>query len=132
MLGLPRQSHRYFVEPLSGVRHVQYSLFERYIRFVKNIESSQKRVLRKMLNTLKRDCRSRTGANLRSLMKLTGKTSVDDLEVGSTRGLLYKRIPDGEDWRINFAKELIDMKSGGLQVELTRAEIDDILHLVTT
>ena len=132
LLGLPRQSHRYFVEPLSGVRHVQYSLFERYIRFVKNIESSQKRVLRKMLNTLKRDCRSRTGSNLRSLMKLTGKTSVDDLEVGSTRGLLYKRIPDGEDWRINFAKELIDMKSGGLQVELTRAEIDDILHLVTT
>ena len=75
MLGLPRQSHRYFIEPVSGVRHIRFSLYERYIKFIKNIELSEKRVLRKTLLVVKRDCRSTTGGNLRNLMKLTGKTN---------------------------------------------------------
>ena len=132
LLGLPRQSHRYFVEPLSGARHIQYSLFERYIRFVKNIESSEKRALRKAFCSLKRDCRSTTGANLRSLMKLTGKTSVDDVDAGSSRGLTYNLVPDGDEWKIDFAKELIGIKSGDHQTNLTRTEIDEILHVITT
>ena len=41
MLGIPRNSHRYFVEPLSDTKHITFSLFKRYIKFVDNIESSE-------------------------------------------------------------------------------------------
>ena len=132
MLGLPRQSHRYFIEPLSGARHIRFSLFERYIQFVKNIEMSDKKVLRKTLSVMKRDCRSTTGGNLRNLMKITGNTSIHDIKVGSTRGLIYKPIPDGEDWKVNIAKDLIDMKSGRQGVDLTKEEVEEMLHVVTT
>ena len=132
MLGLPRQSHRYFIEPLSGARHIRFSLFERYIQFVKNIEMSDKKVLRKTLSVMRRDCRSTTGGNLRNLMKITGNTSIHDIKVGSTRGLIYKPIPDGEDWKVNIAKDLIDMKSGRQCVDLTKEEVEEMLHVVTT
>ena len=130
LLGLPRQSHRYFIEPVSGVRHIRFSLYERYIKFIKNIELSEKRVLRKTLLVVKRDCRSTTGGNLRNLMKLTGKTSVDDLEIGGTLGLLYNQIPEGDEWKVNFARDLINWKSD--DVSLTKCEAEQILDEVTT
>ena len=34
LLGLPRQAHRYFIEPLSGGRHIKFLLYERFIKFV--------------------------------------------------------------------------------------------------
>ena len=133
LLGLPRQSHRYFIEPLSGTKHIRFSLLERYIKFVKNIETSNKKVLEKALMVVKEDCRSTTGRNLRHIMKLSGKTNVNELELGCTKGLTYNHIPDGEAWKVEFAKELLEMKNGTLDgANLTRKEVDDILIEVTT
>jgi hypothetical protein len=132
MLGLPRQSHRYFIEPLSSTRHIRFALLERYIKFVKSIAASEKMLLRKIFRSVKRDCRSPTGENLRNLMKMTGKTDVEEIEIGSTRGLVYNAIPDGDEWRVIFAEELIDMKSNRHGVDLSTAELDEILREVTT
>ena len=133
MLGLPRQSHRYFVEPLSGTKHIRFSLLERYIKFVKNVESSNNNALNRALLMIKEDCRSITGRNLRHIMKMSGKTNVNELEIGCTKGLLYNPIPDGEAWRVAFAEELLEMRNGTLgDVNLTRKEIDEILIEVTT
>ena len=132
LLGLPRQAHRYFTEPLSGGRHIKFLLFERFLKFVKSIESSEKRVLRKTIHTLKRECRSTTGRNMRNLMRLTGKTSVDDLVIGCTRGLVYNEIPDGEEWKVSFAKDLINMNFDLHGVSLTKPEIEEMMREVTT
>ena len=80
---------------------------------------------------MKRDCRSVTGGNLRNLMKITGSTSVDSITPGSTRELLYKPVPEAEEWKVNFAKELIEMKSER-GVDLTKDELEEILYEVTT
>ena len=63
-------------------------------------------------------------------MKLTGKTSVDDLEIGGTLGLLYNQIPEGDEWKVNFARDLINWKSD--DVSLTKCEAEQILDEVTT
>ena len=87
MLGNPRNSHRYFIEPLSETKHITFSLFKRYIKFIDSIESSSKSVLRKMLFIVRRDCRSNTGQNLRKLMKIADKTRIDDLKKGDVDDL---------------------------------------------
>ena len=132
MLGLPRQSHRYFVEPLSSTRHIRFALIERFIKFAKSLEVSEKTVLRKIFQSVKRDCRSTTGENLRNLMKLTKKTDVDDIDIGSSKGLVYNPIPLGEEWKGNFAEELVEMKSNRHGVDLSTVELDAILREVTT
>ena len=33
LLGVPRESHRYFIEPLSQTRHVIFALYGRFIKF---------------------------------------------------------------------------------------------------
>ena len=132
MLGLPRQSHRYFIEPLSSTKHIRFALMERYIKFAKTVEESEKIVLRTIFQSVKRDCRSTTGENLRNIMKLTKKTNVDDIEIGSTSGLTYHPIPSGEEWKVGFAEELIEIKSNRHGVDLSTAELDEILGEVTT
>ena len=132
MLGLPRQAHRYFIEPLSSTKHIRFALMERYIKFAKTMEASEKMVLRKIFQSVKRDCRSTTGENLRNLMKLTKKTDVDEIEIGSTHKLVYNQIPSGEEWKVDFAEELVEIKSNRQGVDFSTAQLDEILREVTT
>ena len=133
MLGIPRNSHRYFIEPLSETKHITFSLFKRYIKFVDSIESFSKSVLRKMLFIVRRDCRSNTGQNLRKLMKIAGKTRIDDLKKGDFDDLVYNEIPIGQEWKIRLAEVLIDLKNGIMDIKiLTSDEINEILTYIVT
>ena len=132
MLGLPRESHRYFIEPLSSTKHIRFALMERYIKFAKSMEMSEKMILRKTFRSVKRDCRSTTGENLRNIMKLTKKTDVDDIKIGSTNGPVYNEIPEGDEWKVKFAAELIQIKSNRHGIDFSTAELDEILREVTT
>ena len=96
MLKLPRNSHRYFVEPLSQTPHIMRSLYGRFLKFVGAIAQSRKKVLRNILKYVKYDCRTTTGGNLRHMMLLAGKTSVHDLTPDSFKCHQYIDIPHGE------------------------------------
>ena len=60
------------------------------------------------------------------------KTDVDDIDIGSSNGLVYNPIPLGEEWKVDFAEELVEMKSNRHGVDLSTAELDEILREVTT
>ena len=133
LMGLPRNSHRYFIEPLSDTQHIRNSLFRRYIKFITSIKPSEKAVLRAMLLTVKQDCRSTTGMNLRNLMKTMGRSTVDELQPNDAEKLTYKAIPEEDEWKVACAKELIEVKNGIMGVDmLTTKELDQILEEVVT
>ena len=46
MLDIPRNKHRYFLEPLSGTQHIHFSLYRRFIKFINNIRNSEKSTMR--------------------------------------------------------------------------------------
>ena len=46
MLSLPRKTHRYLIEPLSGKSHIVKSLWKRFLNFVNSIMNGEKKVLR--------------------------------------------------------------------------------------
>ena len=104
-----------------------FSLFKRYIKFIANIESSSKSVLRRLLRTVRCDCRSNTGRNLRKLMRISGKMSIDELN------LISNEIPVGEEWKRKLAEEVIEMKNGIMDVDiLTSDEVNEILTYIVT
>ena len=110
MLGLPRNAHRYVIEPLSDTPHIMHSLFKRYIKFINAVRTSRKMILRMIFQTTNDDCRSNTRANLRHMMKLTKKSKIVDMKQSDFDKLTYNKIPEGEDWRIASAAELIQLK----------------------
>ena len=126
MLDVPRRTHRYFIEPLSGTRHLVKAIGKRFLNFVNCIRESSKDVLRCLLKTIEGDCRSTTGRNLRKLELQSIHSNVV-----TTFDAPYQAIPAGEEWRVTLAKEIVDIKGGHLAVSnLTPEDLDALTDFV--
>ena len=128
MFDLPRETHRYLVEPVSEANHVQILMARRFLNFVKMIRSSKKIALRSLLKSIEHDTRSATGNNLRSILLQTDVQHVHNLKPTDIN-FKYKNIPGGEEFRVGFVKEIIEVKNNGLEVPgFDNDELDDILR----
>ena len=86
-----------------------------------------------MLRTVRCDCRSNTGRNLRKLMRISGKMSIGELKKGDFENLIYNEIPVGEEWKRKLAEELVEMKNGIMDVDiLTSDEVNEIFTYIVT
>ena len=51
----------------------------RYLSFIRNIQKSEKKLLRNLSHMVNSDVRTRTESNLRRLMILSGKTAIEEV-----------------------------------------------------
>ena len=127
MLCLPRNTHRYLIEPLSEIHHIRKSLWRRFSKFVRSIEDGKKRALRWVLQLVKQDVRSTTGKNLRNLMLKATAHSGLKIEAYTEP---YKAIPTNEMWRIPLVNEILESRNGGLTIDLSKEEIGEFTDYV--
>ena len=133
MMNLPREAHRFFIETLSKTRHIIFSLYSRYVNFINQITECSKPAMTNLLATIKYDCQSRTGSNLRHMMLRTGRTTIQDINANLIKNLVYKDIPEYEEWKIDVMNELIDCQHGMLIIHgFSNSEIKDITNYVCT
>ena len=84
--------------------------------------------MKNVFHTVKHDCRSVTGSNLRNIMLLVGKTNIDDLCPEDSGIVEYAEIPEDQTWRVSVIKELVDVKWGEMVVEgFSKDELNYIL-----
>ena len=98
MLKLDRCTHKYFIEPLSGTQHIKWSLNKRFVNFTCKISSSTKIPMKILFDTIKRDCRSTTGKNLRHVMFLL---KVDDIKQLKPSGFKFMKYHHASDRNIS-------------------------------
>ena len=133
MLGVPLTTHRYFLEPLSGLKHLKFTLISRFLGFISQIEKSKKILPNVLLQLIKRDCRSITGSNLRNILLMSSKDDISDLTRTDIDSMVYMPVPDHDKWRINMVEELINIKRGELLIEEYEAEhIDYMINEIST
>ena len=64
-------------------------------------------------------------------MLLAGKTRIDDLDHNTT--IDYHPVDEKDMWKVELIKELIDVKTGGLEVQgIETEEIQHILEYICT
>ena len=102
MFDLPRETHKYLVEPVSGSIHLKKVLVKRFLSFTDSIKSSKKIALKNMFNVVKNDCQSVTGANLHRISKLVNKYKIEDLVPEDSLSISYHKIPEDEEWRVGY------------------------------
>ena len=133
MSKVPLQTHRYFLEHLSGTRHLKITLIKRFLSFITQIENSPKILPNILLQTIRRDCRSTTGSNLRNILMMTSKDNILELAPFETTLMLYEPVAPENRWRIPLIKELIDIKWNESTIEnLSYSEIEDIIVDICT
>ena len=84
----------------------------------------QKEVIRHVLREIENDCRSTTGRNMRKLSLEYDVHRIDNIDVNQQP---YIDIPTGDEWKINVVQEMMEIKSGQLQVDdFSLKEVDEI------
>ena len=79
---LPWATHRYLIEPLTGLPHVKKVLVNRFLSFVRMIRKSSKIAISQLLETILSDVRFTTGCNMRNIMLMAEKNTIGELEMG--------------------------------------------------
>ena len=132
MFDLPLQTHRYFVCPLSESTHLRFILMKRFLSFAKKCEVSKKRTVRHLFNVVKNNVQSITGSNIRNILLLLNKDDLSQVAPSDTLSLTYNQVDKNEQWRIQFLKELIEIKHGNLRIDLEPDEIDLMIADICT
>ena len=125
-------THRYFMEPLTELQHVRRILFKRYLKFIRMIRDSGKGASVQLLDLVQSDVRTTTGQNLRRIMLEAGKNKTTELFAGDV-DFKYHNVPEDEAWRVDFLKEIIEIKHGELEVSgFTEEELIEIQDFLCT
>ena len=100
---------------------------------MEKMRNSGKAPLIMLMKEAMNDVRYVTGSNLRNIMLLVGKTSIDDVKVEDVDSLEYFKMRDDELWKIPQIQEIINVKVGNLEVAGFENEELEILlsHLCT-
>ena len=80
-----------------------------------------------------------TAQNINLIENKIGVQNILSLSSTSiTENFIYNEVPDGDEWRIGFVDELIQLRSGNLEVVMpngeyfTRKEINNFISMVSS
>ena len=133
MFDLPVETHRYIIEPISQTKHLTIVLLEIFLSFLEQIHKSKKNVPKQLLSFIKNDARSTTGSNLRKILLLTKKNTIDELSKDDATALHYHEVDPKDAWKINMIKEITDVKFNQLEVQnFTNDELEEIMSFLCT
>jgi hypothetical protein len=111
---LPYATHRNLLPVISGAKPLRITLAKRLIAFTERIRNSDKSVLRRILTLVESDARTVTGRNLRSVLLLTDKARINQLQPSDMELVSYYGEP--EQWRIVSINEVLQMRAGELEL----------------
>ena len=90
---------------------------KRFLGFIGQIERSPKKLPLKLLKLIRHDTRSTTGSNLRNIMLLQGKFTIDEIRLNDIDNFEYSSVLPENQWRVDMVKEIIEVRADELNVE---------------
>ena len=105
------------------------TLAKRLLSFIQKIKKSEKSVLRSILSVVESDVRTVTGRNLRSILEMCNKSTVQQLSPSDMDSVSYYGEPDS--WRIVSIMEILEARAGKVEMpeDWSRRELEDILEV---
>ena len=107
MLDLPYQTHRGLIEPITGRKHQRTCFIKRFMVMIQQMRASKKPILKMLLSEIELDVTSTTGSNLRNIMLETSKSTVREVDLSDVNSLMYFKLGDEEEWRVEMLKYLL-------------------------
>ena len=125
------EAHRVYIEQISENRHLKSILIKRFLNFIEQIKKTKKTITSRILEIIKNDVSSVTGSNLRNIMLIVGKNTIDDLNPTDACLIEYRPMKDEDEAKVGLLKELIEVKHGDYTIaEFDKSEIDDIIRSI--
>ena len=139
MWNLPREAHRYFVEPLGGP-HAKIMIYTRFVKFIHTIlNKCKKNSAKYLLHIIKNNTNTVTGRNLRQISDEMNNYELLKMDISQLKEeLTFEKISEDDMWKVNVIKELTDVKQNELLLDfgnnerMSHEEIETIIGLLST
>ena len=124
---LPLATHRCLLPGLSNCEHIRRSITRRFINFSQNLSISENPNIRLLHNIQGSDLRSVYGRNIANICKDAGVRSLRDVNPDN---ISINPIPNGDEWKIPFLKDLLEARSDNSDNFLNTEEINSIIDFL--
>jgi hypothetical protein len=82
---------------------------------------------------VKKDVQSITGSNIKKILISLKKEDIGQVAPSDALTIKYNPVTEENEWRIKLLKELIEIRHGQLNVDLTAEKIEEmIIDICTT
>ena len=66
-------------------------------------------------------------------MQLSEKDSINELTPSDSKSIRYHQIPEEEKWKVQYIKEIIEVRTGNMDIEgFSQYELDEIMEFMCT
>ena len=113
--GVPVTTHRYLIEPLSGVPHAKSMLCSRLVNFTKQLKLCAKPAVNLLAMLYLGDRRTTLGKNISRMKAELEGTFLSSSNI--RKNLRYFAIPEEENWRLIYLEELLALKDMKMTME---------------
>ena len=86
---------------------------KRFLRFTDTLGTTKKLGVKQLYDTIRDDCRSTVGRNLRQIILICDKERVYEPECKDVLKLPYKMLPSTERWKVIMIEELLRERDFG-------------------
>ena len=126
IFNLPYNSHRYLIQPISGMPHLKTMVYDRFLKFHDSVMNCNKKITKSLARLQAQDCRSDFGRNIRNLCNENKTFNFSENKKGD---ITYFPVSIENQWRVNLLKELL---SPVVYINLTYDERKILIDWVST
>ena len=120
--GIPRASHRYLIEEVSGHMHPMVMLSSRFLKFHQTLQKCSKSSIRYLCQLSTQNQRTSYGQNLsRIAVNMNGELSCAKIK----KVMRYCSVPEDQKWRVALILDLLELKWNMLEIDVIQDQVED-------
>ena len=108
MFNLPRETHSWIVEELTGGKHFIQMIYSRFVKYLSVIKNNKKSILRTLYNISANDVRTTTGGNIRKILLHTGMDPRVEPQSSFSNWRVYT---PSDSWSVPLLASLLQLRS---------------------
>ena len=105
MFDLPRETHSWIVEEISGGKHFRQMIYCRFVKYLAVLKKNKRLSLRTLFNIVSGDVRTSAGSNVRKILLDTG---LDPRCVSSHQLSSWRVHQLADDWSVPLLTSLLE------------------------
>ena len=110
---LPRESHCWIVEELSGGKHFLQMIYSRFTKYLSVLKLNKRAFIRTLYGIASGDVRSPTGSNVRKIFLNAG---LDPRQESKHKFSDWRAYPPADSWTVPLLTSLIELRAESWQV----------------
>ena len=104
LFDLPRETHRYFIEPISESLHLKTMICSRFLSFFHGLQKCDKTAVRLLSNACKSNVMTTLGKNLNNISQ-DCQCDITDLSKNYVKNnLTFANSPEEDIWKVPMLK----------------------------